>query len=99
MVSGKPEITHFRRKPRREAKFIKPLNILKAKVGYGGLDEEILNKAEARLENNAVDFPPLAETYLAALMRGIVQARNLTPGENGETLIAGMLEPTMSAII
>jgi len=91
VVSGKPEVEHFNQKPRRKAKFIMPLNTLRSKAGYGGLDEEILNKAEARLENNAVDFPPLAETYLAALTRGIVQARNLSPGENGETLIGECL--------
>jgi predicted DNA-binding ribbon-helix-helix protein len=93
--AGHAEAGHFNQKPRRKAQFTRPLNTLRSKAGYGGLDEAILNKAEARLENNGVDFPPLAETYLAALMRVIVQARNPTPGENGETLIVGMLEPTI----
>jgi hypothetical protein len=93
MVAEKPEVTHFNQKPRRKAEFIKPINTLKSKVGYGGLDDEILNKAETRLENNAVDFLPMAETCLAALMRGIEQARHHVPGEDGEALIAGMLEP------
>ena len=46
-------------------------NTLKAKVGSGGLSEDILNKAQALLENNTVDFQPLAEMYLTALMKGI----------------------------
>jgi predicted DNA-binding ribbon-helix-helix protein len=84
---------HFNQKPHRKAAFIKPLNFLKAKVGHGGLNEEILTKAEAVLENNAVDFLPMAETCLASLMRGIKQARNHVHGEDGEALIARMLEP------
>ena len=80
-------------KQQRKAVFIKPLNTLRAKVGYGGLNDEILNKAEAVLENNAVDLLPMAETCLASLMRGIEQARNHVPGEDGEALIARMLEP------
>ncbi|HTK85006.1 MAG TPA: hypothetical protein VL625_07970 [Patescibacteria group bacterium] len=91
----KPETTHFNQKPRRKAEFIKPLNILKSKVGYGGLSEEILTKAQVLLENNTVDFQPLADMYLATMMRGIEHAKNPGPGEDGETLIAGMLYPAM----
>ena len=59
---------HFDQVPRRKAEFIKPPNILKAKVGSGGLSEDILNKAQLLLENNTVDFQPLAEIYLNSLM-------------------------------
>ena len=95
MVAEQPEVTHFSQKPRRKARFIRPLNTLRSKAGYGGLNDEILNKAEAVLENNSVDFLPMAETYLAALMRRIVQAGNPAPGEEGEILIAGMLYPAI----
>jgi hypothetical protein len=95
MVAEKPEIGHFNQKPRRKAEFIKPLNLLKSKAGYGGLDEEILNKAQAVLENNSVDFQPLAEMYLSGMMRGIERARNPAPGESEEVLITGMIYPAM----
>ncbi len=95
MVAGKPEVDHFNQKPRRKTEFVKPVNVLKSKAGYGGLDEGILNKAQALLENNSVDFPPMAEMYLSGMMRGIERARNPAPGESEEVLITGMLYPAM----
>jgi hypothetical protein len=95
MTAEKPDDGHFNQKPRRKAEFIKPLNLLRSKAGYGGLDDEILNKAQALLENNSVDFLPMAEMYLAGMMRGIERAGNPAPGESEEVLIAGMLYPTM----
>jgi len=95
MTAEKPDAGHFNQKPRRKAEFIKPINILRSKAGYGGLDEDILSKAQALLENNSVDFLPMAEMYLSGMMRGIERARNPAPGESEEILIAGMLYPTM----
>ena len=43
---------HYSQKPRRNAEFIKPPNMLKTKVGTGGLSEEILSRAQDLLENN-----------------------------------------------
>ena len=82
-------------KPRRKAEFMKPLNHLKSKAGHGGLDEDILSKAQALLENNSVDFLPMAEMYLSGMMRGIERARNPAPGESEEVLITGMIYPAM----
>ena len=93
MAAGKPEVEHFNQKPRRKAEFMKPVNVLKSKAGYGGLDDEILNKAQALLENNSVDLLPMAEMYLSSMMRGIERARNPAPDKDGEILIAGMLYP------
>lgn len=86
---------HFNKEPLRKAEFIKPPNTLKAKVGSGGLSEQILAKAQALLENNAVDFLPLAEMYLNSMMKGIEHATNSSNGADTENLIAGMLYPAM----
>ncbi len=86
---------HYNQTPRRKAEFIKPPNTLKAKVGSGGLSEEILNKAQALLENNTVDFLPLAEMYLERLMNGIEQAKEADSSSNQEPLISAMLYPGM----
>lgn len=86
---------HYNQTPRRRAEFIKPPNVLKSKVGSGGLGDEILAKAQALLENNAVDFQPLAEMYLNALTRGIDKCRNPGRRDDPESLIAGMLYPSM----
>lgn len=95
MTAKEPEVTHFHQKPRRKAEFIKPVNTLKTKAGSGGLGDDILSKAQALLENNSVDFQPLAEMYLASMLRAIEYARNPPKGEDNETLIAGMLYPAM----
>lgn len=86
---------HYNQKPVRRAEFIKPPNRLKEKVGSGGLSEDILNKAQALLENNTVDFLPLAEIYLSNLMNGIELAKNYHPSNDLEEYIAHMLYPGM----
>ena len=85
---------HFNRKQRRKAEFIRPPNTLKVKVGSGGLADDILDKAQALLENTAVDFRPLAEIYLDAMMRGIQDAREEN-SDDPESVIAAMLYPGM----
>jgi hypothetical protein len=88
-------IRHYNQKQLRKAEFIKPPNTLKAKVGSGGLSENILSKAQELLENNSVDFLPLAEMYLSSLMKGIELARDAEEGDDRESLIAAMLYPAM----
>lgn len=87
---------HYKQSRKRKAEFITPPNKLKEKVGGGGLNEDILNKAQALLENNAVDFQPLGEMYLEAMMNGLNYAKraqkNLT---DNEALIATILYPAM----
>lgn len=86
---------HYNREPKRQAEYIQPPNTLKAKVGSGGLSEEILEKAQALLENNAVDFQPLAEMYLGSMMKGIEAANDPDNDNDSETVIAAMLYPAM----
>ncbi len=90
-------MTHFNQKPKRKAEYIRPPNTLKAKVGSGGLSDDILAKAQALLENNSVDFQPLAEMYLSSMMKGIERATDpvVSAKTDTESLIAGMLYPAM----
>lgn len=88
-------MNQFNRPVLRKAEFIKPPNLLKAKVGSGGLAENILDKAEKLLEENTVDFQPLGEMYLDTLMRGIEAAGALSSAKDQEALIVGMLYPGM----
>lgn len=89
------EPTHYNQKPKRRAEYIRPRNVLKEKVGSGGLSEDILNKAQALLENNTVDFLPLGEIYLNKLMAGIEKAKNRRPTDDLEYCISNMLYPAM----
>lgn len=86
---------HFNQAPRRRAEIIKPPNTLKAKVGSGGISEAILNKAQALLENNIVDFQPLAEMYLQNLMRAIETAQTNADKLDTEALISSMIYPAI----
>ena len=86
---------HFNQKQRRSAEFIKPPNMLKTKVGGGGLSEDILSRAEELLQNNTVDFQPLAEMYLTTLMKGIDLAKEADPTDDQEYVISRMLYPAM----
>lgn len=86
----------YKQPRRRKAEFITPPNMLKEKVGDGGLSDEILIKAQDLLENNAVDFRPLGDMYLESLHNGVTYARRATKnGDDHEALIATMLYPAM----
>lgn len=89
------EAPHFSQSPRRKAEFIRPPNMLKAKVGSGGLSAEIIAKAQVLLENNNVDFLPLGEMYFTSLAGGLERARTRHTVDDNEDLIAGMLYPAM----
>lgn len=86
---------HFNQAPRRKAEIMRPPNTLKAKVGSGGISDAILDKAQALLENNVVDFQPLADMYLQALMKAIENAQVNHDKQDTETLIAGMIYPAI----
>lgn len=89
------EQNHFNQIPRRKAEFIRPPNTLKAKVGNGGLSDDILDKAQSLLENNSAEFAPLADLYLTSLMRGVEMARKATQSDDTENLIAYIIYPAM----
>lgn len=86
---------HFNQTPRRKAEVLRPPNTLKAKVGSGGISDAILDKAQALLENNIVDFQPLADMYLQSLMKAIEMAQINHDKQDTETLIVGMIYPAV----
>lgn len=90
-------MSHFNQTQKRKAQFIKPINTLKAKVGSGGLTDEILDRAQTLLEENTVDFAPLADMYLDSLMVGINFAKEKTkdPAQDKEEIINLIISPVM----
>ncbi len=86
---------HYNQKKLRDAEFIRPPNMIKQKVGQGGLSEAILNEAQRTLDNNNQDFEPLAKSYLAALMIGIDMAKEYSQNDDPEHVIASMIYPSM----
>jgi hypothetical protein len=89
------DMRHFNQKPRRKAEIIRPPNTLKAKVGSGGISDDILEKAQTLLENNAVDFQPLAELYLTSMTRGLDAARSAINNDDLEPMIANIIYPAI----
>jgi hypothetical protein len=61
---------HFDRQPRRKAQFTTPINSLKAKVGYGGLDD--IKLANSQIAN--------AQVCLDLLLLAIEEARDPARG-------------------
>lgn len=86
---------HFDQPVRRRAEFIRPLETLRAKVGYGGISEEILDKAQTLIENSKVDFQPMAELYLDTMMRGIENAGRASTRDETEIAIGRVINSTM----
>ena len=95
MSKSDQDAEHFNQTPRRKAEFMRPVNVLKQKVGSGGLSDDILNRAQKLLEENSVDFKPLAIVYLASLMNGINMAKGAKESDDTEEVIANMLYPAM----
>lgn len=77
----------------RNAELLIPPNQLKAKIGTGGIDEAVLVKAQELLENNTIDFKPIALMLMDLLHEAIADAKAGTL--QGERAIEAMLYPTM----
>ncbi len=87
------DIKHYNQKPKRKAQFINPPNMLKAKVGSGGLSETIIQSAQRLLEEHAEEFAPLAEIYLEQMSQGLKEARELAATSENEEAIEKILLP------
>lgn len=56
-------------------KFITPRHVLREKVGYGGLDPAIIDRAEDFIASNDVVFTPYANDFLSRLSKALSAAR------------------------
>lgn len=91
---------HSVRKKVRQGILISPPNILKQKVGSGGISQEILHHAQKLLDENNVDFLPVAERYMDFLKDSISDAQYLLKEDpsltiKNEEAIFAMLSPSM----
>ena len=78
-----------------KARFLKPPNLLKTKVGSGGLSERVLDKAQKLLENNSIEFEPIAEMYLDTLLKAIDKASYSSGYTTDEDIIRGVYFPAL----
>ncbi len=75
----------------RKAKIFTPPNIIKGKVGSGGIDPAALVAAQQALENNTVDFKPIGVALLKDLNTSIEDAKKSELKD--EAVIEAMLYP------
>lgn len=77
----------------RKAELITPPNRIKEKVGSGGIDEVVMQKAQDLVENNSVDFKPIATMLVDLLNEGIQEIR--TGVIKDEEAIESLIYPAM----
>lgn len=66
----------------RKPRFITPPNKLKIKVGNGGVDEKLLEKADEFIKTCEIDFKPIAEGLLKNLKETVSAARETQTPES-----------------
>lgn len=76
-----------------KSKLVKPENTLKKKVGNGGFDAKVLESAQDMIENNTIDFQPIALEFSESLTKMIADARS---GElKNEDVVNSVMYPAM----
>lgn len=68
------------------AKTIAASRELQKRVGTGEIDEKVVKKAQTVMDNNTVDFGPLARPYLGALSAALSDARQVQGTLDRKTL-------------
>ena len=70
-----------------KAKFIKPQNRLKIKVGSGGIDQRLIKEADEIINNNNIDFAPYVLNLLDKIKATLEAGRANNPNEPSSTFI------------
>ena len=73
-------------------RIVRPKNTLKEKVGTGGFKKENLEKAQKAIEENVIDFIPIANRYLAELSAVLSKEKDAVSSEG---LYSAILDPLM----
>lgn len=76
-------------------RFIKPPNRLKAKVGVGGIDERLLDKAQHFIQHVDVDFKPTAEQLLGNIQDLLKQYQTASSDDDKITIKSKIADSIM----
>ncbi len=60
-----------KKKSSGKAKFFTPTNVLRQKAGYGGVNPDVVERAEEFIRDNDVDFTEMAKIMLEKLDRAV----------------------------
>lgn len=77
----------------RDAKFVTPPNVMKQKMGSGGIDTNALAMAQKSLKSNTVNFKPIGIALVNALDEGLQNSK--TGNVSSEAAIEFMLYPSV----
>lgn len=79
---------------RPKARFINPPNVLRQKVGTGGIDPKLLDKGQEFLESSNFDFEPYANNFLEQVSKvvGDFKAGKIRDAEAIEDLIRPVMQ-------
>lgn len=83
----------FQVKKARNAELITPSNTLKKKAGSGGFEKEIMEKAQALIDNNTTDFSPTCYALIDDMHDALQRAQSGAVA--GEKAIEAIITPTM----
>lgn len=72
-------------------KIVKPKNTLKEKVGDGGFNQESIKKAQKTIEENVVDFKPIATRYLGEIKEALREADTKTDSDELYSILLDQL--------
>ena len=75
------------------SKLVEPKNILKEKAGDGGFNTEDIKKAQKAIEENDVDFKPIAQKLLQGVGTTIQDIRS--KGAYNQACLGQVLDPLM----
>lgn len=78
---------------KQDVRIIKANRLLQAKVGMGPVDEKLVQKSQDLIDNNKVDFAPMAKEYLDSLAKSIGQARKKE--KDDKEILQDMIDPVM----
>ncbi|NCO03822.1 MAG: hypothetical protein GW903_06495 [Alphaproteobacteria bacterium] len=78
-----------------KAEFFTPPNTLKEKVGGGGIPEDKIQKSQAFINNNQIDYEPYAREYLT----NVQGALKLAEGSRSEESLMDYMEEMTSNIM
>lgn len=77
-----------------QSKLVVPENTLKKKVGHGGFDPKTLVRAQNAIDNNTIDFRPIATGFVGDLDKILADVK-ATPPMPQAAIIPAVMYPVM----
>lgn len=78
---------------KKQVKIMKASYMLQSKIGGGMIDDKTVQTAQKRMDEEGVDFAPMAQEFLAQLAEGIEKARQGAGDQ--QQLVRNMTGPVM----